>query len=128
MPLVVADRVQETSSTSGLFDFTLDGATAGYQSFNAGVGTSNTTYYCAYSSDLTLNQWEVGIATLASSTLLQRTTVLDSSSGGAKVNFSAGIKVVFCTYPAERAVYKDAANVPPYETDNEAVAIAIVMG
>ena len=128
MPLVVADRVQETSSTSGLFDFTLDGATAGYQSFNAGVGTSNTTYYCAYSSDLTLNQWEVGVATLASSTLLQRTTVLDSSSGGAKVNFSAGIKVVFCTYPAERAVYKDAANVPPYETDNEAVAIAIVMG
>jgi hypothetical protein len=128
MALVVADRVQETSSTSGLFDFTLDGATSGYQSFNTGIGASNTTYYCAYSSDLTLNQWEVGVATLVSPTLLQRTTVLDSSSGGAKVNFSAGTKLVFCTYPAERAVYKDAANIPPYETDNEAVAIAIVMG
>lgn len=128
MPLVVADRVQETSSTTGLFDFTLDGASAGYQSFNTGIGTSNTTYYCAYNSDLTANQWEVGVATLSTPTLLLRTTILDSSAGGAKVNFSAGTKVVFCTYPAERAVYKDAANIPPYETDNEALAIAIVMG
>jgi hypothetical protein len=55
--------------------------------------------------------WEVGIGTYTSSgTTLSRTTVLSSSSGGSLINFSAGTKNVFCTYPSERSVYRDTAN------------------
>lgn len=47
----------------------------------------------------------MGIGTYtASGTTLSRDTVLDSSNGGALVNFAAGTKDVFVAYPAERAV------------------------
>ena len=50
-------------------------------------------------------EWEVGIGTYASSgTTLARTVVLSSSNSGSAVNFSAGTKDVFVTYPSERAV------------------------
>ena len=55
------------------------------------------------------SEWEVGLGTYTSSgTTLSRDTVLESSNGGTKVNFSAGTKNVFVTYPAEEAVYQDA--------------------
>jgi len=55
--------------------------------------------------------WEVGIGTYTlSGTTLSRTTVLSSSSGGSLINFSAGTKNVFCTYPSARSVYKDTAD------------------
>jgi hypothetical protein len=44
MALVVADRVWETTSTSGTGTLTLSGAVSGYQTF-ATIGNGNTTYY-----------------------------------------------------------------------------------
>jgi hypothetical protein len=100
MALVIADRVKETTITTGLADFALLGPVTSFQSFNTGVAVGNTTYYCANND--TLNEWEVGIGTLTNSTTLARTTILSSSSGGTtKVYFSAGTKDVFCTQPAE---------------------------
>jgi len=43
-------------------------------------------------------------------TTLSRDTILESSNGGTAVNFSAGTKNVFVTYPAERALYTDASS------------------
>jgi len=105
MALVVADRVKETTTTAGTGTVTLLGASTGYQSF-AAIGNGNETYYTI--AGQTSNEWEVGIGTYTSSgTTLSRTTVLASSNSGSLVNFSAGTKDVFVTYPAGRSVYDD---------------------
>ena len=107
MSLILADRVQETTSTAGTGTVTLLGAVTGYQSF-AAVGNGNTTYYCI--AGLGTAEWEVGIGTYTSSgTTLARTTVLASSNSGSLVVFSAGTKSVFVTYPAEKSVNLDAS-------------------
>jgi hypothetical protein len=105
MALVLADRVKETTTTTGTTDFVLSGAVSGFQTFSAGVGNSNTTYYAvALGSD-----WEIGLGTLSANGLtLARTTVLQSSNSDTKVSFAAGSKDVFVTYPADKAVLTDA--------------------
>lgn len=109
MPLVVADRVQETTTTTGTGTVTLAGAATGYQSF-AAIGNGNTTYYAIVG----LTEWEVGIGTYTSSgTTLSRDTVLASSAGGVtKVDFSAGVKNVFCSYPAAKAILDGYGTLP----------------
>lgn len=103
MPLVVADRVKETTTTAGTGTITLAGAATGFQSF-AAIGNGNTTYYTIAGQGT--SEWEVGIGTYTSSgTTLSRTTVLASSNAGALVNFSAGTKDVFVAYPAERSSF-----------------------
>ena len=105
MALIVKDRVQETSTTTGTGTLTLAGAVAGFQSFSV-IGDANTTYYAIVMD----SSFEIGIGTYtASGTTLSRTTVLESSNAGALVNFSAGTKSVFVTYPAERGIYADAS-------------------
>ena len=99
MAFVLADRVKETTTTTGTGTVTLDGASTGYQSFSA-IGNANTTYYTI--AGQTGSEWEVGIGTYtASGTTLARNTVISSSNAGSLVNFSAGTKDVFVTYPAE---------------------------
>ena len=97
--LVLADRVKETTTTTGTGTVTLLGASTGFQSFSA-IGNSNSTYYTIVGQ--TGTEWEVGIGTYTSSgTTLSRSTVLASSNAGALVSFSAGTKDVFVTQPAE---------------------------
>jgi len=105
MAFVVADRVKETTSTTGTGTVTLLGASAGFQSF-AVIGDTNTTYYTIAAQSG--NEWEVGIGTYTSSgTTLARTTVFSNSSGTqpSALSFSAGAKDVFVTYPAELAAF-----------------------
>jgi hypothetical protein len=110
MAFVVADRVKETTTTTGQGTVTLGGASAGFQSF-AAVGNGNTTYYCIAAQ--TGTEWEVGIGTYtASGTTLSRDSVFSSSAGGTtKTTFSAGTKDVFVTYPAEMASFSAAGAV-----------------
>ena len=98
MAFVLADRVKETTTTTGTGTVTLGGAATGFQSFSA-IGNGNNTYYTIAGQGTA--EWEVGIGTYTSSgTTLSRDTVLSSSNAGSKVNFSAGTKDVFVTYPA----------------------------
>ena len=109
MAFVVADRVKETTTTTGTGTVTLNGASTGFQSF-AAVGNGNTTYYTIAAQSGT--EWEVGIGTYTSSgTTLARTTVFSSSNSGSLVNFSAGTKDVFVTYPAEMSSFAAAGAV-----------------
>ena len=103
MPLVVADRVKETTTSTGTGTITLAGAATGFQSFSV-IGNGNQTYYTI--ADQTGSNWEVGIGTYTSSgTTLSRTTVLASSNSGSLVNFTSGTKDVFVTYPAGRSAF-----------------------
>jgi hypothetical protein len=103
MALVVKDRVRETTTTTGTGTITLGGAATGFQSFSV-IGDSNTTFYTIQLSNT--NEWEVGVGTYTlSGTTLSRDTILESSNSGSAVNFSAGTKDVFVTYPAEKAIY-----------------------
>ena len=115
MALVIADRVKETTTTTGTGTYTLAGAENGFESF-ASIGNSNTTYYaCVLGSN-----FEVGIGTYTSSgTTLARTTILQSSNSDNAVDWPSGTKVIFCTQPAEKAVYLDASgNIEAFNASN----------
>jgi len=109
MALVVNDRVKETSTTTGTGTFDLAGAVSGFETFVAGIGNSNTTYYAITNSN---GEFEVGLGTVtdAGTDTLARNTIISSSNSDAAVNFSAGTKDVFCTLPASKAVIEDASN------------------
>jgi len=61
MALVVNDRVKETSTTTGTGTFSLAGASLGFETFVAGIGNTNTTYYTIVNED---GAFEVGIGTV----------------------------------------------------------------
>ncbi len=117
MALVLADRVKDTTTTTGTGAVTLSGTPpTGFQSF-AVIGNGNTTFYTIAGG----SEWEVGVGTYTSSgTTLSRDTVLESSNSGSLVNFSAGVKDVFVTYPAERSV---STNTAPFLTGTNFTSI-----
>ena len=108
MALVLNDRVKETTTTTGTGTLTLGGAVTGFETFAAGVGNSNTTYYA-----VTLpgtSEFEVGLGTLSSdSSTIARSTIISSSNSDSAVDFSAGTKTIFCTIPASKSVFLDAS-------------------
>ena len=113
MALIIADRVFETTTTTGTGTYTLAGAKTGFQSF-AAVGNGNTTYYaCTDGVD-----YEVGLGTYtASGTTLARTTIIESSNSDAAVNWGAGEKSIFVTLPASKAVVLDASGNATFSGD-----------
>ena len=123
MALVLNDRVKETPTTTGTGAITFGGAVTGFDTFSTGVGNSNTTYYAIV--NRTVDEWEVGLGTLAGdSSTMARTTVLTNSDGNTSaITLSAGTKDVFCTEPASKTMdmtltttgdtlYASAANTP----------------
>jgi hypothetical protein len=108
MALVVNDRVKETSTTTGTGTFDLAGAVSGFESFVAGIGNSNTTYYAIVNEN---GDFEVGLGTVtdAATDTLSRDTIISSSNSDSAVDFGAGTKNVFCTLPASKAVILDSS-------------------
>ena len=100
MAFKLNDRVKESSATTGTGTFTLGGAVSGFETFSAGIGGNNTTYYCIFETGT--NNFEVGFGTLNSgATTLARTNVISSSNSDGLVNF-AGATEVFCTVPGAK--------------------------
>lgn len=120
MAFVLADRVKETTIVVGTGAATLLGASSGYQSFSAGVGASNTTYYTI--ADQSGSNWEVGYGTLdVTGLILTRTTVISSSNSGSAVTFTTGTKDVWCDYTAKKAAIQDSlglVTVPVLQTSS----------
>jgi hypothetical protein len=112
MALVLADRVQETTTTTGTGSYSLAGAKTGFRAFSTVLSSSDTTYYTTTNG----TDWEVGIATFTSPSTLARTTILSSSNSNNAVNWSAGNKDVFITYPAGLAVYVSGSSIVPGTT------------
>jgi len=109
MALVLNDRVKETTTTTGTGAVALDGAVSKFETFAAGIGNSNTTYYAIV--HRTAAEFEIGLGTLdADSSDLTRTTIISSSNSDSAVDFAAGTKDVFCTIPASKLVFEDASS------------------
>ena len=127
MALVVANRVRETTTTTGTVTYTLAGAVGGYQSFASAASGADTVYYAGTND----TDWEIGIGTLGGSgTTLARTTILQSSNSDSAVSWGAGAKQIFLTYPAERAVYMngDGTTSDFFDPVGTALALSIALG
>lgn len=96
MAFKLADRVRETSTTTGTGSLALAGAAIGYQSFDTAFDDGDTTWYAI----ILGTSWEVGLGTFTAPATLARTSVIASSNGGSAVSFGAGEKDVFVTAPA----------------------------
>lgn len=106
MTLIIADRVKETSTTTGTGALTLSGAMAGHKAFSARCSVGDTCYYCIQAVDSAgqpTGDWEVGLGTYSAASTLTRTTVLASSNADAAVSLAAGTKQVYITLPAAQA-------------------------
>lgn len=90
-----ADRVQETTTTTGTGTITLGGAVSGFRAFSAAFSNSDVVRYAIVLG----TEWEVGEGVYSSNTLT-RVTVFASSNSNSLVNFSAGSKAVWCDIPA----------------------------
>ena len=66
MALVLNDRVKETSTSQGTGTINLAGAATGFETFVAGIGNTNETYYCIFEQGT--NNFEVGKGTVTDAT------------------------------------------------------------
>jgi len=121
MAFVIADRVRESSVSTGTGNFTLGGAVTGYQTFASVMATSDTTYYTI--ADQGGANWEVGIGTFTSPSTLARTTILSSSNGGSVVTFTSGTKDVFISLPASKTNVEDQPNLIEVNSSSAALRI-----
>ncbi len=85
MANIFADRVVETTQTTGTGTLDLDGASTGYRTFLAGVGDGSTAAYIITDGV----EWETGTGVVTGGTpdTLSRVAVSASSNGGSKVNW-----------------------------------------
>ena len=120
MALEIYDRVKETTTTTGTGTYTLAGAVTGFETFTANLDNSDTTYYCCTDN----TDFEIGLGTFTSSgTTLARTTVLASSNSNSAVSWGSGTKTIFMTYPAGKAVFKDASGNVDFGVDDTGIDV-----
>ena len=108
MAFVIADRVRETTTTTGTGTISLLGAVSNFETFTANLSNSDTTYYAIV--DNTNNTFEVGLGTFTSSGATLARSVIVSSNSNNLVDFGVGTKDVFITVPASKIVVEDASN------------------
>lgn len=92
---VFADRIKETTTTTGTGTLTLGGAVQGYRTFNGNITNGSTVVYVIVNPDET--QWEIGSGVFTSPSTLTRTVVYSSTNSNALVSFAAGTKYVYIT-------------------------------
>ena len=109
MALKIADRVRETTITTGTGTIDLAGAVANFETFASNLSNSDTTYYAIV--DNTNGDFEVGLGTFStgSPNTLARTTPISSSNSNSAVNFGSGTKDVFITTPASKMAFLNAS-------------------
>lgn len=118
MALIIADRVLETSTTTGTGAYTLAGAVLGYRAASAVCANGDTFYYYAEDVDVSgvpSGGWETGIGTWGTGSILTRTTVHASSNANSAVNWAAGTRRIALglTAAAWQTVSTGGGTVPP---------------
>ena len=108
MAFKLADRVKESTTTTGTGNIALGGAVTNFETFSANLSNSDTTYYAIV--DNTNNAFEVGLGTYNSSGNTLSRSVIASSNSNSAVNLSAGTKEVFITAVADKIVMEDGSN------------------
>ena len=108
MAFVLKDRVKESTTSAGTGAIDLGGAAATFDTFQSVLTDGSTTYYAIVHASSGVDEWEIGLGTWNTGNTLTRTAVLAGSNGTSPVDFSAGIKDIFMTYPASKAIYQNA--------------------
>ena len=94
----VADRVKETTTTTGTGTYTLAGAVVGFQAFTDAFSNATSVEYAVTDG----TDWEVGYGTFTTAgTTLTRASIRASSNADAAVNWSAGTKTIWSNLPAD---------------------------
>ena len=107
MALKIADRVKESTVTTGTGNIALGGAVVNFETFSANLSNGDTTYYAIV--DNTNNAFEVGLGTYNSSGNTLSRSVIASSNSNSAVNLGVGTKEVFITAPASKMAFLDAS-------------------
>jgi len=133
MAFITADRVLDSSTSTGTGAFVVSGTpAAGYRTFSAVMSVGDTCYYSIQGQ--TTSEWEVGLGTYSSANTLTRTTIYSSSNAGAAVTFSAGTKNVFITMVASKSPQLDpsgnatALGTPASATLTNATGLSLTTG
>lgn len=98
----IFDRIKETSYTTGVANFSLNGAPNGFSTFGSSYANNANIFYAATDG----TYYEVGSGVYV--TGVQNEIVrfpFKSTNSNNKVNFGEGLKEIFVTYPATHSVY-----------------------
>lgn len=99
MPFIRADRVADTTLSTGTGPVTVSGTAAQtFRTFSAVCAVGDDVGYCI--AHRSADEWETGIARYTATNELTRIEVYESSNSNAAVNFSSGTKDVLLTMPA----------------------------
>ena len=108
MAFKLADRVKETTVTTGTGNIALGGAITNFETFSANLSNGDTTYYAIV--DNTNGAFEVGLGTYNSSGNTLSRSVIASSNSNSAVTLGSGTKEVFITAVADKIVMEDGSN------------------
>jgi hypothetical protein len=100
--IILSERIKELSHDTGTGSLTLDGAATGFSAFGDYYSNNDAVYYAITDG----THWETGSGQYVSggSNSITR-TALKSTNSNSLVNFTAGIKEVYVTYPGQFSVF-----------------------
>jgi len=109
MAFITADRVLETSTTTGTGSYTLAGTISGFTTFASQCANGDTCIY--YAEDVNVSgipsgSWEIGTGTWGTGGILARTAIIRSSNANAAVSWAAGTRRIAITLDASTIVGK----------------------
>ena len=104
MAFILKDRVKENSTSTGTGNISLGGASATFDTFQSYLTNGDTTFYAIAHTSSGVDEWEVGLGTWNTGNTISRTTIFSGSNGTSAVDFSAGTKDIFMTYPASKVI------------------------
>lgn len=108
MHAYLSAKILELAAISGSTSPYQSAPLSGHNSFSASFADNALCYYAAWET----NAWEIGIGRYHTGTgLLDRFRVLDSSNGGAAVNWSGDRVQVVTSYPAPDSFYEPEQNI-----------------
>lgn len=101
--IIIADRIKESSYSSGTGNFELFGAFTGFSTFSSAYSYGDTLFYAITDG----SSYEIGSGVFSSGVTNPEIVrfPLRSTNNNNLVSFGAGTKEVYVTYPATHAVY-----------------------